>query len=798
MKPFPLAGFIGFGPFLLSFGMSSGQVDAKPSPPAVSFRNRVEFDVPQSRFDFVYEGDDGGLKYEYRPANGGSFAALQCAVNDGYKFRPSNFGGPGLSADGEDVFPWSSGVLYRMTGSEIRADTLTVLWRMIHGGDTLRYSYRFHITGRTLVLDVTGENAVSQAVFLDRCENAVSPVIVHVPYLTLTNLLYTNGVFVSMFFNWESTGASGLVPLSSAFSATSVYYAQTAEYRPKTDGTRRPVRETIFLTVSPSIHDALPCVPNPVSPYRSESAGRLVFDLWNEPFSSSRQYIERLQQAGLKNLWVINHVWQRAGYDNQYPDVLPANPGYGGDAGLKALSQAAGRAGYLFALHENYIDYYPDAPSWDPRNISLNGDGSRKKAWLNPATGMQSFQTKPSLAAHFLSLYAPRIHEDFSTSASFLDVHSAISPSAAVDFDASTTGAASFRETLGFYRDLAGRLRETHGGPVSGEGNMHFLHAGYFDDIEAQINAGGYGERSTGQWLPMLVDFDLLKLHDRMMPHGVGYYERFFCNERNESVYSAFPVDKALEYIAAELAYGHGGFIPTPGMSGDFVKVALLEQRHVLGAQKLVADAKPVRILYNDSGEEVDASEYIRRHPDGFADRSAADFMGQVRVEYDNGTIVCVNRHPSREWRVSAGDPAGWFDFHAKLEGRDSLGTGLAGRTDYPLPARSGWVVYSPVPPPGTDPDTGSPSPGKFRLSPNYPNPFKDATVISFSLPEPAFVRVDVLTSAGRHVATLMNASLTPGNYRIPWDAARSVSGVYLVRLKAGSFEEVRKMIVLR
>jgi hypothetical protein len=327
---------------------------------------------------------------------------------------------------------------------------------------------------------------------------------------------------------------------------------------------------------------------------------------------------------------------------------------------------------------------------------------------------------------------------------------------------------------------------------------MHFLHAGYFDDIEAQINAGGYDERSTGQWLPLLVDFDLLKLHDRMTPHGVGYYERFFCNEKNESVYTAFPIEKALEYIAAELAFGHGGFIPTPDMSRDFVKVALLEQRHVFSAQKLYADAKTVRIVYNDSGEEVDASEYIRRHSAGFADRSHADFMGQVHVEYDNGTTVCVNRHPSREWRVSAGDAAGWFNFHAKLDGRDSLGTGKAGRTDFLLPARSGWVVYSPVPPPGIDPDTGAPVPGRFRLSPNYPNPFKSATTLSFSLPEPAFVHVDVFNAAGQHVATLLDHSLPSGDYRIPWDPAQSSSGVYLVRMKAGPFEETRKMVLLR
>jgi hypothetical protein len=785
-------------PLLTAMPASFAQYGTRPALPSAQFSNRIAFDASQNRFDFIYEGADGNLKYEYRPASGGSFMALQCVVDDAYKFRPSNFGGPGLSAGGGDVLPWSSGVAYRMAGSQIDADTLTVRWRMTFGQDTLRYAYRFHILGRTLVLSVTAETAQSQAVFLDRCENAVSPITVHVPYLPLMNLLYTNGVFASMFFDWEKTRASGLYPVSGTFSPTSVYFAQTAEYLPKTDGSRLPLNETIYLTVSPSIHDVLPCVPNPVSPLRSASADRIVFDLWNEPFASSRQYIERLRQAGLKNLWVINHVWQRAGYDNQYPDVLPANPDYGGDAGLRAMSQAAAKAGYLFALHENYIDFYPDTPSWNPEFISLNSDGSMKKAWFNPETEMQSFQTKPSLAAYFLGLFAPRIHSDFSTTASFLDVHSSISPSAAVDYDASAPGAGAFRETLGYYRGLAADLRRIHGGPVSGEGNHHFLHAGYFDDVEAQINAGGYEARSTGQWLPLLMDFELLKLHGLMTPHGVGYYERFFCDEANGSVYSAFPLDKTLEYIAAELAYGHGGFIPNPDRSRDFIRAALLEQRHVFSTQKLVAAVNAVRISYNDRGEEVDASEYIRRHPSGFADRNHADFMGQVRVEYDNGTIVCVNRHPAREWRAGAGGGSGWLDFHAVISGRDSLWTGMSERTDFLLPAKSGWVVYSPAPPPGIDPDTGVPLADRFSLSPNYPNPFNAGTTISFTLAETVPVRIDVFNAAGRKISSLVDHILPSGNHRTTWNATGSASGVYLVRLKAGSFEETRKMVLLR
>jgi hypothetical protein len=212
----------------------------------------------------------------------------------------------------------------------------------------------------------------------------------------------------------------------------------------------------------------------------------------------------------------------------------------------------------------------------------------------------------------------------------------------------------------------------------------------------------------------------------------------------------------------------------------------------------LTAEAKAVSILYNDRGEEVDASEFIRRHPSGFADRNSGDFMSQVRVEYDNGTVVCVNRHPSREWRAAAGDGSGWLDFHAVIDGRDSLFTGTASSADFILPAKSGWVVWATTPPPGIDPDTGSPLPGRFSLSSNYPNPFNAGTTISFTLAETVPVRIEVFNAAGRKMATLADRILPQGSHRTSWNGTGSASGVYLLRMKAGPFEKTRKMVLLR
>ena len=67
--------------------------------------------------------------------------------------------------------------------------------------------------------------------------------------------------------------------------------------------------------------------------------------------------------------------------------------------------------------------------------------------------------------------------------------------------------------------------------------------------------------------------------------------------------------------------------------------------------------------------------------------------MGQVRIEYSNGIIVYVNRHPIRKWTVNVGNPNGWFNFHVN----NSLQTGRYSETTFTLPPNNGWVVYNPI-----------------------------------------------------------------------------------------------------
>jgi len=88
--------------------------------------------------------------------------------------------------------------------------------------------------------------------------------------------------------------------------------------------------------------------------------------------------------------------------------------------------------------------------------------------------------------------------------------------------------------------------------------------------------------------------------------------------------------------------------------------------------------------------------------------------------------------------------------------------------------------------------------PAAFNLYQNYPNPFNPSTHIRFSVQGSALTSLKVYDILGREVATLVNEVKQPGRYEVTWNATGYASGVYFYRLKAGSFVQTKRMLLLR
>ena len=93
--------------------------------------------------------------------------------------------------------------------------------------------------------------------------------------------------------------------------------------------------------------------------------------------------------------------------------------------------------------------------------------------------------------------------------------------------------------------------------------------------------------------------------------------------------------------------------------------------------------------------------------------------------------------------------------------------------------------------------------PVTFALHQNIPNPFNPQTTIRYDVPEGSAVRLVIYNTVGQQVRTLVAQRQEAGAHQVVWDCRDAVgrdvaSGIYLIRMNAGSFSQVRKMLLVR
>ena len=88
--------------------------------------------------------------------------------------------------------------------------------------------------------------------------------------------------------------------------------------------------------------------------------------------------------------------------------------------------------------------------------------------------------------------------------------------------------------------------------------------------------------------------------------------------------------------------------------------------------------------------------------------------------------------------------------------------------------------------------------PRSFVLTQNFPNPFNPTTTITYQIPGLSFVTLKVYDVLGNEIANLVNEEKPIGGYEVEFNAINLPSGIYFYRLRAGSFVETKKMVLLK
>jgi hypothetical protein len=487
---------------------------------------------------------------------------------------------------------------------------LTIVYA--HGSTIVHINIHMEVTRTSVQVQMDADQPVISSVDFGKWAESLMARAISVPYYS-QNVWYSQTIstYLNGWWDWHITHATKLA-------------GTAAQYLPKTDGTLNALHERMQLRISKNIDAVFPEPGNAASPYRATLAGRTVLDIWDSGFSSIRQGLSDLGDYGLTNCVGIIHNWQHQGYDNALPEHFPANPKLGTDTELRAALDQGKDDGCLMAFHENYVDYYPNYPLFTPAAVAMNSNGSQMLSWLNTSTNIQSFSTKPTWMTADAETQSPEIHQAYKTTADYLDVHSGVSPSSHGDMDASTPGAGMLTTWVQSNQALWAYERQTHGGPVLGEGRNHWYYSGLLDGVEAQLGAGSVATNLDSA-LPLFVDFDLLRIHPLQINHGMGYYERW-----TQSETPSMTTVQMDAYRMQEIAFGHAPFL-SKGSWSDISR-AFVEFNLVQPVASRYGTSQVHSIQYRVNGKWVSSS---------IAAQSSQ--FSQLQVTYDNGLTIMAN-----------------------------------------------------------------------------------------------------------------------------------------------------------
>ena len=85
-----------------------------------------------------------------------------------------------------------------------------------------------------------------------------------------------------------------------------------------------------------------------------------------------------------------------------------------------------------------------------------------------------------------------------------------------------------------------------------------------------------------------------------------------------------------------------------------------------------------------------------------------------------------------------------------------------------------------------------------FKLYQNYPNPVSSSTLINYQLPEKVHVTLKLIDFQGREVTTLINEQQSAGDHSVKLNTSNLQRGIYLYRIDAGNYHDVKKLIIAR
>jgi len=159
------------------------------------------------------------------------------------------------------------------------------------------------------------------------------------------------------------------------------------------------------------------------SPGVERLAGRFSFDIWQGRYQTIADQMAKMLAYGLDDSFLVIHNWQHMGFDRKLPDIWPPNPVLGTIDELKAVGDLCAEAGIFWGLHDNYMDFYPEADRFSYELVARDSTGQPlvgSNYWWIPGaykdrmeSNLEAIKAGVAPSMYFLDIFAAEAPFDY-------------------------------------------------------------------------------------------------------------------------------------------------------------------------------------------------------------------------------------------------------------------------------------------------------------------------------------------------------------------------------------------------
>jgi len=608
-------------------------------------RGRFELKCKKGELDVIY-----GINLQEGVLNG-----LSCRIGKNPEFK--------IMAEGKLEFNVSDSVRAATVGTLVsfeQKDRSIVAEWSDNTQPLQHWKARYSLSGLTLIVDISSDNQATGLKYGKLKVNSEWQTI-FVPYLVLNRISHLssdgpllacgNGAFISILPDIYHCNFSTFVNAPDV-SKDGIGLCTGTKYFPLSDGNYNQFRERVIITVSDDFLDVLPDCPNPPSSNISELSSYMHF----RSLFLAESFFSILKRYGIDKILAkhfntysssVKHGYDSFGVRYYTRKDLPMER-------FQEYIKVIKKLGYKFGTYSYFADLQPINEFWRDDRIQLKT--TKGKVW-NKGWWYASYSMKMCAAAELVDVTHEKISKLYSPDFTYLDIHSVMGPHA-VDYEAGEPGAGMARAAIEDNIEVMARVSRNNKA-VCGEGYHRWLYAGYSDmDYASLLHPVKY---KTSSELPLMLDFNLFRIHTRQIGVGMGFDPVMFLAEKERS---ELLVDEGVgdapegfyKWIAAALAYGHMAML-----GHDYVPpLSRIMQMYFLmiAPQEEYLPVAVREIRYHDGKKFQTTSQAL-----------LSGGLGQnwVQVTYQSGLQVQVNYNARQNWQIDYGGktyilpPYGWL-----------------------------------------------------------------------------------------------------------------------------------------